>query len=65
MQAAQTTWASTSSGARADRRGWSANLVIVAVVCVILGLEFVAVVQTAGGVHAYGMIASQSMQTAE
>ena len=65
MRAAQVVWAELPARPRKARGHWSKDLYVVAVVCVIFGLEIVAVMQTAGGPDAYRMVAAEGMQQAE
>lgn len=62
MRAAQVIWADSANKTRVRRRKWSNDLLVVAVMCVIFGLQIIAVMQIIGGPAAYRMIAMEGMQ---
>lgn len=63
MRAVQVVW--DDPRVRPSRRRWTRDLWAVVVVCIILGLEIVAVMQTAGGPEAFRMMASEGFQQAQ
>lgn len=62
MRAGQAVWAGAAKRRMRKDRAWLADFWIVAMVCVILGLEIVTVLQHPGGAAALGMSASEGMQ---
>lgn len=66
MRATEVVWAESSPRPRAvARRAWTNDVVAVAIMCLILGLEIVAVMQMEGGPAAFRAIAMEGMQQAE
>lgn len=62
MRTVQGVWPGPTARQRTARRRWLDDLFVVALVCVIFGLEIVAVMQTAGGRPAYAAMAAEGMQ---
>ena len=65
MRAARVEWADAPVRPLASRRGRMSDLFAVGIMCLILGLEIIAVMQVTGGPNAFRMMASEGMQQAE
>ncbi len=62
MRTAETAWAEELVSAQDTRRDRVTDFLAVAVLCVIFGLQIVAVMRTPGGPQAYQAIATEGMQ---
>jgi len=62
MRTAETVWAEALVSAQGTRRDRVTDVLAVVILCVIFGLQIVAVMQTAGGAQAYQAIATEGMQ---
>lgn len=62
MSTAETMWAEALVKAQDQRGSWRDDIIAVALVCIIFGLQIVAVMQITGGADAYRMVATEGME---
>ena len=63
MRVRQAVWSKQSSRRRQARRPMSIDLLAVTTICLIFGLQILAVMQNVGGPQAFSMVASEGMQS--
>ncbi|HUB44839.1 MAG TPA: hypothetical protein VMB73_07635 [Acetobacteraceae bacterium] len=62
MSTAETMWAESLVKSQGNSGSWRDDILAIALVCMIFGLQIIAVMQTTGGTDAYRMVATEGMQ---